>query len=229
MRAKEIDLNEERKYDENQLRRDFAKYAKEHNVKKKNLKKLWSEIYSAWYANNIHDYNDIVISVNRLNDSIAGGAGYAVYGGGGGRSFGNPSMGSGFGFGRGRGFGGMGGSMNLGGGPNLMYTYNVKPLTQDMQQPPTPQDDEETIHAGCKIRGKILNTDEDVTGQIVHIEEDHDNNIKYYLVLDPEDGVQKKVDPTSAYIVQPEEFVDPFLMNMGIEETYYPNLDNDDS
>ncbi|NOR72172.1 MAG: hypothetical protein GQ532_21220, partial [Methylomarinum sp.] len=129
--------------------------------------------------------------------------------------------------GRGRGFGG---SQNLGGGPNLMYTYAVKPLTQDLQQRGTPQDDEETIHIGCKIRGKIQNTDQDITGQIIHIEEDHDNNIKYYLVLDPEDGKQKKVDPTSAYLVKAEEFIDPFTMDQPIEEkpvkeNFYPDLD----
>lgn len=224
MRAKgikAIEINEERKYTEDQLRRDFAKYAKEQHVKKSKLKDLWSTVYSGWYANIINSYNDIQVSVSKLNDSISGGAGYAVYGGGGGRSFGNPSMGSGFGFSRGRGFGG---SMNLGGGPNLMYTYSVKPLTQDMQQPPTPQDAEEYIHAGSKIRGKILNSKDDITGQIIRVEEDHDNNIKWYLVLDPEDGIQKKVDPTTAYIVKPEEFVDPFLNNMGIEESFYPNL-----
>jgi hypothetical protein len=54
----------------------------------------------------------------RENIGGAGGAGYAVYGGGWGRSFGNPSMGGRFG---GRGFG-FGGSQNLTGGPNLMYT-----------------------------------------------------------------------------------------------------------
>jgi len=143
-----------------------------------------------------------------------GGAGYAVYGGGWGRSFGNPSLGSRF---NGRGFG-FGGSANLSGGPNLMYTYSVKPLNQELQPRPTPQDNEETIHTGSKIKGKVLNTNKDIEGQIIHIEEDHDNNIKYYLVLDPEDGIEKKVDPTSVYLVKPEEWVNPFTEDQPVEE-----------
>jgi len=157
----------------------------------------------------------------------AGGAGYAVWGGGWGRNFGNPSMGGRM-FGRGFGFGG---SQNLSGGPNLMYTYDVKPLTQDLQQKPSPQDDEETIHTGCKIKGHILDTGKEIEGNIIHIEEDEDNNIKWYVVLDDE-GIKQHVDPTSAYLVKPEEFIDPFMMDMvGDEstkpqqmESFYPNL-----
>jgi len=215
-------LYEERKYSESNLRTDFAKYTHVNKVKKRELKKLWSEIYSAWYANNIHSYDDLVIFVKRMDENITGGAGFAVYGGGTRGGFGNPGR-----------SGAMGGSQNLGGGPNLMYTYSVKPLTQDLQQPATPQDDEETIHAGSKIRGKIQNGEGEVTGQIIHAEEDHDNNIKYYLVLDPETGKQVKIDPTSAYLIRPEEFLDPFIdddmaeENL-VDESFYPNLDESD-
>jgi len=216
MRAKEtnFELNEERSYSESDLRVDFTKYVKANKVKKRHLSKLWSELYSGWYSNKIHSPEDVIVFIKRLQESIAGGAGYAVYGGGHGGGFGMP--------GRGRGFGG---SANLGGGPNLMYTYSVKPLTQDMQQPGTPQDDDEAIHTGSKIKGKILNTQNDIEGQILHIEEDHDNNVKYYLVLDPTDGMQKKVDPTSAYLVQIADFIDPFTEDLPVEEGFYPNLD----
>jgi len=94
------------------------------------------------------------------------GAGYAVWGGGTGRNFGNPSMRGGF---AGRGFG-FGGSMNLSGGPNLMYTYSVKPLSPVLQQQLTPQDDSKYIHVGSKIKGKIMNTNKDIKGSIIRIE-----------------------------------------------------------
>jgi len=166
------------------------------------------------------ELQDIWEAINRLDENIggAGGAGYAVYGGGWGRSFGNPSMGGRFG---GRGFG-FGGSQNLSGGPNLMYTYDVKPLTQDLQPPATTQDDEESIHTGSVIRGHVLNTEEDIEGSIIFVEEDEDNNIKWYVVLDDE-GMKRKVDPTTAYLVQQDEFIDPFMMDLvGDEDTKPP-------
>lgn len=146
-----------------------------------------------------------------------GGAGYAVYGGGGG-GFGNPSLGGRF-SGRGTGFGG---SANLHGGPNLMYTYEVKPLTQTLQQPPTPQDDEQYIHVGSKIKGNIINSAKEIEGNILAIEEDDDNNVKWYLVLD-EEGIKQKVDPTTAYLVEPEDIVDYSVRDV-VDENFYPLL-----
>lgn len=139
------------------------------------------------------------VSPDELPESM--GAGYSVYGGAAG--FGNPSM-RGF-SGRGVGFGG---SHNLTGGPNLMYTYSVKPLNQVLQQKPSPVDDDQYIHVGSKIKGYILNTNKKIEGQILHIEEDEDNNIKHYIVLDKE-GRKRMVDPTTAYLIKPDELVDP--------------------
>lgn len=146
----------------------------------------------------------------RVLESIggAGGAGYAVYGGGAGRSYGNSLI-------RGNGFGGS--SNN--GGPNLMYTYDIKPLNQDLQPPPSDPKPEEYIHSGSKIKGHVLGSDgeDEVEGQILHIEEDEDNNIKWYVVLDDQ-GIKQKVDPTTAYIVSPEEFIDPFTLDFAALE-----------
>lgn len=82
----------------------------------------------------------------------------------------------------GRGFG-FGGSMNLSGGPNLMYTYSVKPLSPVLQQQLTPQDDSKYIHVGSKIKGKIMNTNKDIKGSIIRIEQKKMKIITYYGML----------------------------------------------
>lgn len=151
----------------------------------------------------------------------AGGAGYAVWGGGWGRNFGNPTtnfMGRGFGF---------GGSQNLSGGPNLMYTYSVKPLGQELQPPPSDVVDDSDIHVGCLIKGTIFGTDDERTeGRVLHIERDNDNNIKWFLILDVEDGKKKKIDPTSSYEVIPSEEDDSWMEieDEEVRESFYPNL-----
>jgi hypothetical protein len=234
MRAKTINefagyLKDEN-YPIDTMKDDFLKAIKKIDLSRKEKKDMWRKVQSEWYKNRILNRDDLLITIRRMNENIggAGGAGYAVYGGGWGRSFGNPSMGGRFG---GRGFG-FGNSMNLSGGPNLMYTYDVKPLNQTLQPPPTTQDDEELIHTGSKIRGHVLNTGEDIEGSIIHIEEDEDNNIKWYMVLDDE-GIKRKVDPTSAYIVKSEEFIDPFIMDLvgdadtRPDESFYPNLEDE--
>ena len=137
----------------------------------------------------------------------AGGAGYATWGGGWGRSFGNPSMGGRF-TGRGFGFG----QSNTTGGPNLMYTYSVKPLNQTLEPLPSEEIDEPYIHVGSVIKGRILGKkgeDSHIISQVLRVEEDDDGNIKYYLTLD-ENGVKQKIDPTSAFIFEPEEELSDF-------------------
>jgi len=152
-----------------------------------------------------------------IKESI-GGAGYAVYGGGWGKGFGNPSLGARF-SGRGIGFGG---SANLSGGPNLMYTYEVKPLNQYLQQQPTTQGDIEYIHPGTEISGYILNTDEKIEGRIINVEEDGDNNILWYIVLDKE-GRRRKVDPTTSYVIEPEDLLYHGMMDV-VRENFFPEL-----
>ena len=160
--------------------------------------------------------------VLKENIGGAGGAGYAVWGGGWGRSFGNPSMGGKF---AGRGFG-FGGSNNLGGGPNLMYTYSVVPLNQLLQPPGTPQGDERYIHVGSEIEGKVLGKDQDIHGKIISIEEDEEGNVLHYLVQDLETAEKYEVDPTSVSLVTHEESPDSSLMDyVGVvTEEFYPSF-----
>ena len=166
---------------------------------------------------------DDIEDVLKENIGGAGGAGYAVWGGGWGRSFGNPSMGGRF---TGRGFG-FGGSQNLGGGPNLMYTYSVVPLNQKLQTPGTPQGDERYIHVGSEIKGKILNTDQEIeSGKIISIEEDEEGNILHYLVQDLETAEKHKVDPTSVELITHEERPEASMMDYvgAVGEDFYPRF-----
>ena len=166
---------------------------------------------------------NIKIPQKYLNESI-GGAGFAVYGGGwGGRGFGNPSISvGGRNFGRGFGFGS---SQNLGGGPNLMYTYSIKPLNQYLQQPMTPQDDEQYIHVGSKIKGFTLNSNKEIEGQIIYIEKNSEGDIKWYIVLDKK-GKKQKVNPTTSYLIEPDPFIDPNLIPTELKEEISSNIKN---
>jgi len=152
-----------------------------------------------------------------------GGAGYAVWGGGSG-GYGNPSMG-----GRvyGRGFG-FGQSSSNNGGPNLMYTYSIKPLDPILQQPATPQNNDKYIHPGSEIRGKVLGKDKEVHGKIIGIKDDADGNILYYIVQDFDTALKFHVDPTSIRLVTHEERPDSALADFvgAVGEEFYPRFSN---
>jgi len=143
-----------------------------------------------------------------------GGAGYAVYGGGGRGGYGN-SYGRGGGFGQGQ----------SNGGPNLMYTYTIKPLNQVLQQPGTPQGGERYIHVGSEIIGKVLGKDMEVQGSILTIKEDEDHNIQHYIVLNIEDGLKYNVDPTTVELIDTEELPNGALKDFAaVGESFYPSL-----
>ena len=141
------------------------------------LKDLSWAIDKQGYASNeeiseiIKELEDFLKSTN-LQENILGGAGYAVYGGGSGGGFGNPSLGGRF---TGRGFG-FGSSGNLHGGPNLMYTYDIKPLNRTLEPLPSETKESRDIHIGTLIKGKILGKDEEVIGKVLAIDEDGENN-----------------------------------------------------
>jgi hypothetical protein len=166
---------------------------------------------------------NFILPINMLKESIGGGAGYAVYGGG--RTFGNPSSGGKF-YGRGFGFG----SGNTTGGPNIMYTYEVKPLTQNLQQLPTPQDNEEYIHVGSMIKGNPFNSKKEIEGKIISIEKDNDNNIKSYIVIDSKTGQKMDINPTSVYIIKYNDLLSNSIEdNSIVQENYknfYPNIND---
>jgi len=143
-----------------------------------------------------------------------GGAGYAVYGGGARGGYGNS-------VGRGNGFGGS--SNN--GGPNIMYTYDIKPLNQLLQQPGTPQGDHRYIHIGCEINGKVLGKDKEVFGKIVDIKKDAEQNILHYVVQDLETAEKYRIDPTSVELINHEEIPNSAGRDfMGVDENFYPSL-----
>lgn len=120
-----------------------------------------------------------------------GGAGYAVYGGG--ANYGNPGRGIGFGQ----------SSANKG-GPNLMYTYDVKDLNQALQTAPTPQTDEKYVHIGAEATAKSLETKKWIQGTIISAKEDSDGNIIHYEILNIKTGQTEKVDSTSIELIQNE-------------------------
>ena len=163
---------------------------------------------------------------SELEDTLKegiGGAGYAVWGGGGG-GYGNPSMG-----GRvyGRGFG-FGQSSSNNGGPNLMYTYSIKPLDPILQQPATPQNNDKYIHPGSEIKGKVLGKDKEVHGKIVGIKDDTDGNILHYIVQEFDTALKFHVDPTSIKLVTHEERPDSALADFAgtVGEEFYPRFSN---
>jgi hypothetical protein len=116
-----------------------------------------------------------------------GGAGYAVYGGG-----------AGYGNGRGIGFGQS--SPNKG-GPNLMYTYDVKDLNQSLQPPTSTQDEEEYINIGSEVKAKSLETKKWIQGRIISDKVDSDGNILFYTILNPKTGKEEKIDPGSCELI----------------------------
>jgi len=150
-----------------------------------------------------------------------GGAGYAVWGGGSG-GYGNPSMG-----GRvyGRGFG-FGQSSSNNGGPNLMYTYSIKPLDPILQQPATPQGDERYIHAGSEVKGKVLGKNKKIHGKVIGIKDDAQGNILHYIVQEFDTALKFNVDPTSVQLITHEERHDPSMRDFvdSVGEEYYPRF-----
>ena len=215
-------LNEERQYSQDQLKTDFLAYAKDNKIRRGKAKKLWQKIYMSWYKNRIHSDSDLAIVMKELRESIGGsvgGAGYAVWGG----STGAYTGGGIGGAGRGRGFGG---SNNLGGGPNLMYTYSVVPLNQLLQPKGTPQGDERYIHVGSEVQGKVLGKEEEIHGKIISIKDDGEGNILHYVVQDFETAEKHEVDPTSVSLITHEERPEASMMDYvgTVGESFYPSL-----
>jgi len=138
------------------------------------------------------------------------GAGYAISGG----SYGNPHQ-VGTGIGRGIGHRGMGfGSGSTSGGPNLMYTYSVKPLNHSLEPQLVGKEEEEAIGPGSKIIGRVLNKfvkdkkgkikPKTIEGTIEKVIKDAENNILYYTMIDPKTKERIKIEPTSVQLVKYE-------------------------
>jgi hypothetical protein len=126
------------------------------------------------------------------------------------------SMGGGFTRGMmGRG-GGFGGASNLG-GPNMMYTYEIKPLNTLLTQKQNKTDDIEDIHIGLSIRGKKLNheTEKYYSGHVTNIVKTERGAIKYYEILD-KTGTKIKLNPTSAVIASNT----PLMNDLNLKDVY---------
>jgi len=106
--------------------------------------------------------------------------------------------------------GGFGGASNLG-GPNMMYTYEIKPLTRNLQPKPTNFEIDEKIHEGHYIEGKELNKKDGKVhrGTVLRIERNEDHDPMYYVILCDEMGVKINIDPTTAVLLGGEHYIDP--------------------
>ena len=78
--------------------------------------------------------------------------------------------------------GGFSGGSNLG-GPNMMYTYEIKPLNRTLQPEPSDFTDIPEIRPGNVISGEELNKKDGKihTGTILKI--GGNNNIDFYVIL----------------------------------------------
>jgi hypothetical protein len=133
-----------------------------------------------------------------INIDESYGAGYSFTGGGGYRG----GMG-------GTTRGGFGGASNLG-GPNMMYTYEIKPLNHTLEQIPsknsstyqTPQ-----IQVGSRVKGKPVRSNatpdnkKEVTGYVRKIVTTDNDAIKYYVIQDEATQTYVKLEPLSISLI----------------------------
>ena len=106
--------------------------------------------------------------------------------------------------------GGFGGASNLG-GPNMMYTYEIKALNRNLQPLVVTPPEREDVHIGNDIRGMELNAKDDIThvGILRKIEKSPTGTLKYYVILNPETNIEMKIDPTTALLISKTDGVDP--------------------
>ena len=103
--------------------------------------------------------------------------------------------------------GGFGGAYNAG-GPNSMYTYEVKPLNHSLEQPPTSKIDQiYSIKIGSRIAGSpvLSNAYPDgkkrVKGIVQQIVQTDNGAIKYYVIQDEATQTPIKVDPLTVSLI----------------------------
>jgi len=115
--------------------------------------------------------------------------------------------------------GGFGGASNLG-GPNMMYTYEIKPLNRTLQPKENNTDEIEEIRVGNTIKGRELNKRDGkiYKGKLMQIIKTNNGAIKYYVILDEDTATKKKLDPTAATLVTSLYQVNPLDFLPDIEE-----------
>jgi len=107
--------------------------------------------------------------------------------------------------------GGFGGAHNLG-GPNMMYTYEIKQLNHTLEQQPTVDTNQQvsSIQIGSKISGRPVrsnatpDTKKRIRGLVHRIVQTDGGSIKYYVIFDEATQEQAKIDPLTAALVQNE-------------------------
>jgi hypothetical protein len=106
--------------------------------------------------------------------------------------------------------GGFGGASNLG-GPNMMYTYEIKALNRSLQPLILNIPEIETIKIGNDIKGFELNKKDGKlhVGILLRIEKSKNGSLKYYVILNPENNQEMKIDPTTALLVSKIDGKDP--------------------
>jgi len=106
--------------------------------------------------------------------------------------------------------GGFGGAANMG-GPNMMYTYEIKALNRNLQPLVMTPPEREDIHIGNDIQGFELNkrNDEIKVGVLTKIVKSTNGSLNYYVILDPDTNTFVKIDPTTANLVSKIDGEDP--------------------
>lgn len=110
----------------------------------------------------------------------------------------------GYGYSGGRGFGG---ASNMG-GPNMMYTYEIKPLNHTLEQKPSDFNTQvRSIQIGSKIRGNIIKsnanpTDKKAQGIVKKIVISGEGDLKYYVIQDQDTQKDVKIEPISAKLIE---------------------------
>jgi len=97
---------------------------------------------------------------------------------------------------------GFGGAYNLG-GPNMMYTYEIKPLNRLLQPKANTRNDEEQIHIGDEVVGREVNNrgKNKIKGTLLKIVRAENGAIKHYVILDSASSMTKKLDPTATELI----------------------------
>lgn len=114
---------------------------------------------------------------------------------------------------------GFGGANNLG-GPNMMYTYEIKPLNRSLQPKPSNADNAEIVHNGNIIEGEELNKKDGVKhrGTVLRTEKATRDIIKFYVILDDKTHTKIKIDPTSVILLSGETYFEAPGQEGGISQ-----------
>lgn len=115
--------------------------------------------------------------------------------------------------------GGFGGASNLG-GPNMMYTYEIKPLNRSLQPDPIGSPELEEIKNGNDISGYELNKRDGILhiGPLLRTVKSENGSLMYYIILDPETATRMKLDPTTSRLISKIDGVDPLNVRLGNDE-----------